>query len=271
MCYNNGMVSSGGMTLELKKKLVLIDKLRDGIDSFRPLKPQAQKELREYYRIDLAYSSNALEGNSLTESETKIVIEDGLTIGGKPLRDHYEAVGHSEAYDLLFKLSNKENISERDILEIHRLFFYRIDEEKAGKYRTVNVIITGARHIPPPPARIKPLMRDFVDGLAALKKKTHPVEYAALIHLELVTIHPFQDGNGRTARLLMNLALLQAGYVITIIPPVMRNGYLEAIRRAQGPGRSKAAFVSFIAGTVHESLKDYLRLLGALNGERRGH
>jgi Fic family protein len=258
------------MTPELKQKLALIDKLRDEIDSFRPLKPRAQKELRDYYRIDLAYSSNALEGNSLTESETKIVIEEGLTIGGKPLRDHYEAVGHSEAYDLLFELSKKKIISERDILEIHRLFFYRIDEENAGKYRTVNVIITGARHIPPVPAQVKPLMQAFITGLPDLKKKTHPVEYAALIHLELVTIHPFLDGNGRAARLLMNLALLQAGYVITIIPPVLRNGYLEAIRRAQGPGRSKAAFVSFIAGTAHESLKDYLRLLGALNGERRG-
>lgn len=256
------------MIPELERKLTVIDKLRDEIHSFRPLKPRILKELREYYRIGLTYSSNALEGNSLTESETKIVIEEGITIGGKPLKDHYEAIGHSEAFDLLFKLSKKENISERDILEIHRLFYYRIDKKSAGKYRTVNVIITGSEHIPPVPAKVKPLMQAFADGLADLKKKAHPVEYAALIHGELVTIHPFLDGNGRTARLLMNLALLQAGYVITIIPPILRNSYLEALRKTQGPGRNKAAFVSFIAGTVHESLKDYRRLLGALNGER---
>src|SRR3989339_2164733 len=101
------------------------DELRERINAYRPLSENAVQQLREYYRIGLTYSSNAIEGNSLTETETKIVIEDGITIGGKPLRDHYEAIGHSEAYDLLHRLAKNKEITENDILDLHRLFYYR--------------------------------------------------------------------------------------------------------------------------------------------------
>lgn len=222
------------------------------------------EQLKEYYRIGLTYSSNALEGNSLTETETKIVLEDGITIGGKPIRDHYEATGHSEAYNLLYRLAKNKEITEKDILDLHRLFYYRIDEKNAGKYRKEKVIITGTEFIPPPPSKLSGLMKKFARNIPLIRKKYHPVEFSALIHKEFVTIHPFVDGNGRTARLLMNLALLQSGYVITIIPPVLRNYYISAIGKTQIEPVDNTTFVNFISAMVYESMKDYMRLLNAL-------
>ncbi len=240
-----------------------MDSLQKEINKFRPLRRNALKQLRDYYRVGLTYSSNALEGNSLTETETKIVLEEGITIGGKPLKDHYEAIGHSEAYDYLFQLSKKKIITEENVLQFHRLFYYRIDKENAGVYRKVPVIITGADVKFPPPSKIKSLMHKFVGEIPLLMKKNHPVEYSALLHLRLVNIHPFIDGNGRAARLLMNLALIQTGYVITIIPPILRREYLDSLK-ASNRGDNKP-FFDLIIRMVYESQKDYLRILQALN------
>lgn len=246
-----------------EKTLKEIDALQEEINQFRPLPPQALKQLKAYYRVGLTYSSNALEGNSLTETETKIVLEDGITIGGKPLKDHYEAAGHSDAYDHLFRLSKQKIITEEDILEFHRLFYYRIEQEKAGVYRKVPVIITGAEVKFPPPDKVKSLMQDFVREIPAMMEKNHPVEYSALLHLRLVQIHPFIDGNGRTARLLMNLALLQGDYVITLIPPVLRREYLDSLKA--GNRGDNQPFIALIRAMVYESQKDYLRILQALS------
>ena len=244
------------MTTPVLKK---IDALKAKIDAHRPLDAHMLKQVREYFRIGMAYSSNALEGNSLTETETKIVIEDGITIGGKPVRDHLEALGHSEAYDLLFRLAKNQEITEANVKELHRLFYYRIDAKQAGKYRKSRVIITGTDFIPPAPERIPDLMESFIAGLSEARAKHHPVEFCAIIHKEMVTIHPFIDGNGRAARLLMNLALLQAGYPLAIIPPTLRRDYLDTLNKTHkgddGP------FISFIAGVCYESAKEYLRLL----------
>ncbi len=238
------------------------DELKKELDKYRPLSRNILKQLKEYYRIGLTYSSNALEGNSLTETETKIVLEDGITIGGKPLKDHYEAMGHSEAYDLLYKLAKGKTITEKDILDLHRLFYYRIAPDNAGIYRKVKVIITGSDYIPPAPDKIKGLMEKFVNRIPELKRKYHSIEYSAILHKELADIHPFVDGNGRTARLLMNLALLQTGYVITIIPPILRNDYINALRRANRTDNQ--LFVNFISSMVCESLREYLRLVKEL-------
>ena len=236
-----------------------IDALKTRINSHRPIDAHLLKQVREYFRIGMTYSSNALEGNSLTETETKIVIEDGITIGGKPIRDHLEALGHSEAYDLLFRLAKGQEITETDIKELHRLFFYRIDEQQAGKYRKCRVIITGTDFIPPATDEIPDLMRSFIARLPEIKEKFHPVEYAAIVHREFVTIHPFIDGNGRAGRLLMNLALLQTGYPMAIISPILRRDYLVTLDKTH-KGDHKP-FINFIAGVCYESAKEYLRLL----------
>lgn len=242
-----------------KVMLKKIDELKDRIDKHRPIDRHFLAQIKEYFRIGLTYSSNALEGNSLTETETKIVLEDGITIGGKPLKDHFEALGHSEAYDLLYKISKTRAITEANIKALHRLFYYRIDSRQAGKYRRRKVIITGTDFMPPAPEQVPGLMQAFVDSLADIRQAYHPVEFAAMLHKELVTIHPFIDGNGRAARLLMNLAFLQDGYPIVIIPPVLRRDYLNSLNRTHR-GDDKP-FLRFIAKACYESAKEYLRLL----------
>jgi len=238
------------------------EKLQQEINQHRPLKGQALKQLREYFRIGLTWSSNALEGNSLTETETKVVIEDGITIGGKPLKDHFEAIGHAEAFDYLQKLSRRAEITERDILKLHKLFYYRIDEANAGHYRKQNIIVTGNDFVFPAPSELKELMAAFADEIPSLRAEKHPIEFAALLHARQVTIHPFVDGNGRAARLLMNLALLKEGYPVTIIPPVVRSEYLATVRESNTG--NVAPFVNLLSNMVWESQRDYLRLLQSL-------
>jgi len=245
----------------IENRLKRIDELKARIDDFRPLDKSLLKQVREYFRIGLTYSSNALEGNSLTETETKVIIEDGITIGGKPLKDHYEAIGHSEAYDLIYRLARKKEIRDKHIKDLHKVFFLRLDPKNAGKYRKQRVLITGSEFLPPPPNKVSGLMESLGQEIPRLRKKFHPVHFAALLHRELVTIHPFIDGNGRTARLLMNLALLQDGYPIAIIPPILRTEYLDALKKSQKTPRDDRPFFDFIASVCYESAKEYLRLL----------
>ena len=189
-----------------------------------------------------------------------MVLEDGLTVGGRPLRDFYETVGHGAAYDFMFSLIGERKIAVEDIRTMHRLFYRQVDEARAGTWRDRPVIVTGSGYVFPAPAEIEQQMQSLEDWAAARRDGLHPVEFAALLHLKLVTIHPFIDGNGRTSRLVMNLALLQDGYQLAVIPPVCRADYLSAIRRYQLQGDSEA-FVSFIADWVVESEKEILRLL----------
>ena len=229
------------------------------IAALRPFPKETLKSLREYYRVGLTYTSNALEGNSLTESETKVVIEDGLTIGGKPLKDVYEATGHAKAYDFLYKLTKAEPVAEDDILKIHRLFYGQIDKDNAGVWRKVQVFISGSHRVLPVPEKVPALMAEFVRWMADNEGRLHPVEFAALVHQKFVYIHPFVDGNGRVARLLMNLALLRAGWSLAIIPPICRHEYIATLDKA---GRTPAPFVRFIRDRVCETQKELLRLMG---------
>jgi len=234
-----------------------IDANKQKIDICRPMREPLLSELRAYYRIGLTWSSNALEGNSLTESETKVVLEDGLTVAGKPLRDHYEAVGHAQAYDAMWTLLDPRiTLTEADILRLHRLFYSRIDEAQAGVYRDKRVFITGSRFIPPAPDKVPGLMAEFADWLNAAT--LHPAEWAAQAHLRFVFIHPFIDGNGRVARLLMNLCLLRHGYTLVIVPPILRSEYIRLLEKAH---TDDAPFVDFIAERVLETQKDILRML----------
>jgi len=246
------------MDSELRKR---IDSLKAELDTLRPLRPEHVAALKDYFKIGLTYASNALEGNSLTETETKVVIEDGLTIGGKPLKDHLEAVGHAEAYDFMLPLAGKQSLTERHTRELHRLFYRRIDEENAGRYRTVRVFITGSKHIPPPATLVPTRIHSLFRSASSKRKQLHPVDSAAWFHFRLVNIHPFIDGNGRTARLAMNVALLQDGYPLVIIPPILRREYIDTLEQCHGMRKDPEPFFDFIARATIESLRDYLRLL----------
>ncbi|WP_276819189.1 Fic family protein [Mailhella massiliensis] len=244
--------------MSLTESLSRIDELQTQINSLRPLNEAEAASLREYYKIGLTYSSNALEGNTLTESETKVVLEDGLTIGGRPLRDHLEAVGHAAAFDYVCSLQRSTGFSEQDILTLHRLFFCKIQEEQAGVYRGSRIFVTGSAHKFPSPEEVPALMKEFVEQAPRWREMYHPVEYAARLHQRLVAIHPFVDGNGRVARLLMNLALLQSGHLVTVIPPVLRSEYIETLETSH---RHMTPFILFICRCQIEAQKEYLRLL----------
>lgn len=237
-----------------------IDQFKQMLSAKKPLTVAEVQQLKEYYRIGLTYTSNALEGNSLTETETKVVIEDGLTVSGKPLREHLEALGHAAAYDHLLTLVGQSNFNEVDLLQLHRLFYQRIDSAHAGVYRQDRIFVTGTDFKFPDPAEVPELMKEFIDQLAEQEKRLHPVEYAAWVHVRFVTIHPFIDGNGRLARLLMNLVLLQREYIVTLIPPILRFEYIQLVRA--GNFGKYQAFYEFIAQRVLESFKEYTRLLG---------
>lgn len=243
----------------MEKLLKQIDVLQKEINAHRPFDDHLLKEIKEYYRIGFTYTSNALEGNTLTETETKIVLTEGITIGGKPLVDHLEAVGLSNAYDFLYKEHTKKTFSENTIKQFHWLFYYRINEINAGKYRKIKVFISGSKFPLPDPKSVPHLMHEWLEKTAEQRRKLHPVVFAALAHKDLVFIHPFVDGNGRVARLVMNLALLQEGYPIAIIPPVMRPEYIRSLEKAH---YDDTDFIRFIAEMVKETQRDYLRLFG---------
>ena len=240
----------------MKELLQKIDDQQKKINKMRPLDRETVISLKGYYKIGLTWSSNAMEGNTLTESETKVVIEDGLTIGGKPLRDHFEACGHAEAFEEMMNLVQKNDISENEILKLHHIFYIKIDEKNAGKYRTSKVFISGSHYPLPNPEKISNLMKRLIPNIAQKRESEHPVIAAARAHLEFVFIHPFINGNGRVARLLMNLILLQEGYNIALISPVLRAEYITSLEAAH---ENDEKFLTLIVRCVYETQKDYLR------------
>jgi Fic family protein len=244
--------------MEYLNILIKITELQKKVEEIRPLDKQQVAELRKYYKIGLTWSSNALEGNSLTETETKVAIEDGLTAAGKPLHDYYETIGHAQAYDFLYEIVDSAAFTENHVKMLHQLFYNKIDSEQAGRYRQIRVFISGSKFALPIPELVPGLMENFVRQFGQ-NPGLHPVEWAAKIHKAFVFIHPFIDGNGRVARLLMNFALLKSGYAITIIPPVKRIDYINALENAH---TDEQVFIHFIAETVYQSQLEFVRLMG---------
>ena len=256
-------VCENRIVMSMEKLLNRIDEYKKVIDDYRPLKPEELKELDDYFRIGTTYSSNAIEGNTLTITETKILIEDGITIGGKPIKDCYEAVGHAKAYDYMLEIARSKDFcfSEEIIKNLHKLFYSGIDVHDAGQYRAHQVFITGTEYIPPKPEEVKRLMKELTDELNDKRNTLHPVILAAYAHRRLVDIHPFTDGNGRCARLLMNMILVNKGYQIVTIPPILRNDYISALKAAQKEHNpNDCAFYTLIANCEIEAQKDFCRM-----------
>ena len=243
---------------ELMACLEKIDLYQKTINELRPFEGEMLKQIKDFYRVGLTWTSNALEGNSLTESETKVLIEDGLTVGGKALRDIFEAVDHAKAYDYMFTLLANKEITEGNILYLHKLFYHNIDQAFAGSYRDIPVFISGSNYPVSQVENLKSEIEDLCKWIKAERKQYHPVEFAALLHKKFVFIHPFLDGNGRVARLLMNAALIQEGYLPALIPPILRTEYISRLEKAHEDDR---LFINFIMERELESQKDFLRLL----------
>lgn len=239
-----------------------LDALKARLDAHRPLPPDVVSQIREDMRVRFTYHSNAIEGNTLTMSETKAVLEDGITIGGKSLKEHLEAVGHSHAIDYMEALVQKdEALTEKTLKEIHNLILRNIDGANAGTYRRMNVLISGAGHIPPPAERVLEKMETFFRWYGAARGALHPVEFAARVHADFVNIHPFKDGNGRTARLIMNFELMRVGFPTVIVPVDARPDYYRNLDIAATQG-DYLPFVMQIAELVQTSFAPYWTLLG---------
>jgi len=220
--------------------------------SFRPFNAGQMRVLQEQFDTEYTYESNRIEGNTLSWQETDLVVNKGMTIGGKPLKDHLEAVNHQFAIGLIRDLAAAEkDFSEDALLRLHAVILQGIDHANGGVYRTVRVRIKGSTHIFPNPAKVPDLMRDYFAFYGTHEDSWHPVALAAVMHAKLVNIHPFIDGNGRTARLVMNLILMRAGYPITIIASenTSRSAYYDALA-AFDRDEASPDFPAFVARNV---------------------
>lgn len=236
-----------------------VDELNNKLNSKRPFSKETLKSLRNSINLEWTYNSNGIEGNTLTLRETQIVLE-GITVGGKTLREHLEAINHEKAIEYIEDLVKEKNpVTEWNIKNIHQLVLKEIDDKNAGKYRSENVAIMGATHTPPDHLIVPELMEKLILNYQKWNKY-HPIIKAALIHGELVKIHPFIDGNGRTSRLVMNLSLMNSGYLPVIIKKENRLEYYNALDKAHTTG-DYTDFVKLVTNLEIEMINKYLNLL----------
>jgi Fic family protein len=231
---------------------------KERLDAMRPVSRPALAALQKSYDVDLTYTSNAIEGNTLTLRETAELIEHGITVGGKPLRDHLEAVDHYAAVLWMRELAAKATpLDEATVREFHRRIVFRSQPEIGGIYSTLPRRIAGSPVIFPNPVKIPQLMKEYGEWLGAAAPSP-ATSFDA--HYRLVAIHPFFDGNGRTARLLMNLLLLREGYPPVAVRPEDRKTYLDALEEAS-VGDDLKPFQTFMHRRLDATLGEYLSAL----------
>ena len=224
------------------------------LQAMRPLPPEVTEELRHRYVVALTHHSTAIEGNTLTQSETQIVIEKGVTIGGKSVLEHLEVIGHKEALDFVLELPDASTpIGDR---EIHSLVMKGQANGDSGRYRTLDVSAAGTDYVYPSHLKVHEMMEALADWLSA-PPDLHPVDLATEAHLRFVTIHPFRDGNGRVGRLLLNLLLLRHGYPIAVLHVAQRAEYIGALEAIQSGG-TRDALDALVRGAVARSLRETL-------------
>lgn len=237
-----------------------IDKKLEKLNNKRPFSKETVKSLQETINLEWTYNSNGIEGNTLTLKETKVVLE-GITIGGKSVVEHLEAINHENAIEYLEGLiKDKTEITEWNIKSLHQLILKGIDDDNAGKYRNQNVTISGANHRPPEYVVVPELMEKLIINYEDWDYY-HPIIRAALLHGELVKIHPFIDGNGRTSRLIMNMELMSCGYVPVIIKKENRLKYYEALDKGHTT-KDYTDFVKLVAEAENHMLDRYLEVIG---------
>jgi len=243
---------------EIDEIAVQIDALRDELNSLRPLPSSVLEAIRKPRDLELTYSSNAIEGNTLTLRETSEVIVHGITISNKPLRDHLEAIDHHDALRFMYELAARDqNLTAMDVRQLHKLVIQRSKADIAGQYAIAERTIAGSSLVLPPVAEIKPLMTEFGDWLQRVGST--PKE-AFEAHYRLVSIHPFQDGNGRTSRLLMNLLLVKGGYQPVPVRPEDRTEYLKALEHSDAQ-RNTDRFQLFMHRQLLGTMQSYTRIV----------
>lgn len=251
------------LPFDLQQKLAVIDELKAEWQARRPLDPAQLRKMRAFFHIEYTFESNRIEGNTLTLQETSLVVNEGLTISNKSMREHLEAINHAEAVDFIVELAQgREDLSRRTLLELHALILRSLDRDHAGRYRNVPVRISGSRHEPPQPYLLDKLMEDYFIHYRTQMGVMHPVILAAEMHERLVSIHPFIDGNGRTSRLVMNLILLRNGYTIANLKGDnnSRLAYYRALEKVQVDNEPEV-FYGLVADAVERSLRAHLELV----------
>jgi Fic family protein len=249
----------GYMDKNIQKR---IESKMEELNGLRPLPPSSVDKLRQQFEIEMTYNSNAIEGNSLTLKETYLVISEGITVKNKPLKDHLEAKDHYEALEFIMDLvehKKPQTVSEQLIRTLHRIVVRDTEKEWAGKYRSSNVIITGAKHKPPDAIDVPSGMDGLIRWFRKNENKLHAIELAALMHHKFVNIHPFFDGNGRVGRLLMNIVLLRQGYPLSVVLKNDRKKYYDTLAKADE--EDYISFVRLMAQSVERSLDIYLKVL----------
>jgi len=234
-----------------------LDVQKNQLDSYRPIPPGKIKSIKESLDLEWTYNSNSIEGNTLSLMETLVVVKDGLTIAGKSLREHFEVVNHTEAIAFVEELVQPDyKLYKRDILEVHALVLDKIDRDIAGVYRDGAVRIQGANFVPPEALLVGELMDELIHWYNTDGQKLHPIVRVSVFHHRFVWIHPFFDGNGRTARLIFNLLLMSAGFPPAIILKVDRKKYYASLNASNKGDYTK--FFLLVAQAAERSLSIYL-------------
>ncbi|MBS5724631.1 MAG: Fic family protein [Clostridiales bacterium] len=238
-----------------------VDQLRDALKAMRPLNDAELKRLREEFIIENTYDSNAIEGSTLTLRETALILQEGITIAEKPVKEHLEAIGHRDAFEYILTLADAGTpLTERVIKDIHSLVLMN-DAINKGVYRGIPVTIVGAVHTPPQPYLVPVQMEQLVRDYDEIKRDRHIIEAAAEFHLRFEGIHPFIDGNGRTGRLILNLELMKAGMLPVNIKYTDRRRYNDCFDDYYGNGHTTKTLVQLITNYEVEELEKYIRII----------
>ena len=249
---------------EVKGKLERIDNLHKMWNSSKPHVGLQWDKLQSYMRIKYSYESNRIEGNTLTMSETHLVVEEGVTIGGKTMREHLEVINHAHAIDFMKSLVSDKMLLDRHVLlQLHQLILSGIDSKHAGVFRSVPVYISGSERKPPEPYLLEKLMEDYFLFYEANKDTLHPVILATEMKERLVTIHPFLDGNGRLSRLILNFILLSHGYTTLILKgdTSSKLRYFDVLQKMQVEG-DHIPLYDLIIDRVIDSLEEHISMIG---------
>jgi Fic family protein len=257
--FDIGQLSENSLQL-----MQAVHQKKQRLDAFRPIPHAVLANIKENLNIEWTYNSNHIEGNTLTLQETRMVLEDGITVGGKSLNEHLEIVNHKEAISYVESLASPAYmLTERDVLEVHALVLNKIQKDFAGRFRTAGIRIGGANFIPPNALKVPDLIAELISWENTSSMDI--IEKVTLFHHRFVWIHPFFDGNGRTVRLLMNLLLMKEGFPPAVILGVDRKRYYQALNQANNGNFDKLLFL--IAQAVDRSLTIYLNSLEDTTGD----
>lgn len=238
-----------------------IDELYKKLRALPPLSVATEERLMEEFMVRYTYNSNAIEGSTLTERETALVLKDDMTIEGKPLKYHLDAIGHRDAFALVRREAEAGSaLTEALIKRIHSHILLR-DEDERGHYRTVNVHISGSDVVLPSAQFVPKKMAELMERYNGEMQKWHPIQRAAVFHLAFESVHPFIDGNGRTGRLILNFELMKAGYPPIDVKFADKGRYYYCLQSYQGQDETESPLLYMLEAYMEQALHERIETL----------